>query len=208
MDTLKDAISLCATIYEMYGKFTSNKGQCDWLLKLVKSIMSSLEQQLTRSAVPENLQEPLLQLQEDLRGCKTVLEEFGLCGRFKRFVLGSKHAQQFNEAGHRLSTSYNTFCLAINSHLALDQRDQQFESILKLDLIMFALHQAVQLDFEDYKRDLETAMQDPDLSEQLSDIGISSSTSTYMGVSSFGLSSGGRAIITFEDAQGCSWCDG
>jgi hypothetical protein len=44
------------------------------------------------AVAPDALNEPLVVLQEDLRACKTVLEEFGMCGKLKRFVFGSKIA--------------------------------------------------------------------------------------------------------------------
>ena len=133
METLKSAIGLCVKIHEMYGTFTSNKVQCHWLLSLVKNIMESLNLQLARDAVPEALEETLLQLQEDLRACKTVLEEFGMCGRLKRFVLGYKHAQQFADAGSRHNPS----------HTHTSPANRTYSEMLRI--LCFILFQSIQL---------------------------------------------------------------
>ena len=200
METLKSAIGLCVKIHEMYGTFTSNKVQCHWLLSLVKNIMESLNLQLARDAVPEALEETLLQLQEDLRACKTVLEEFGMCGRLKRFVLGYKHAQQFADAGTRLSMSYASFSHATQSHIGLDLRDLHLQTNAKLDAVMQALQQALQCDVQEYHEDLgRVMMQDLQASVKLTELGVSSRHRPLPAL-------GDSSITTFEEAQGCSWC--
>jgi len=199
MDTLKGAIGLCVKIHEMHGTFTSNKVQCDWLLANVKNIMTVLQLQLDRGAVPPALEGPLVVLKEDLRASDAVLEEFGRCSDLKRFVFGSKHSSQFATAGDRLHTSLNFFCHAVNIHLALDERDAGARR-------WHMFEEALRRDVQEYEHDLSVAMQDPNLSTKLEDLGISSKASTrHPQVSALAPAAGAPAILTFEDAQSCSW---
>jgi hypothetical protein len=197
MDSLKGAISLCAKIHEMYGTFTSNKVQCDWLLSAANNIMTILKLQLDRAAVPQALEAPLVVLKEDLRASVAVLEDFGRCSDFKRFVFGSKHASLFATAGNRLHYSYITFCHAVNINLMLDERDaglrwrQDFE-------------EAHRCDVREYERDLGAALQDPDLSVQLGNLGISAEAISRREQFSAAPSTA-AAAATLEEAQRCCW---
>jgi hypothetical protein len=217
MDTLLSAIGLCAKIYQMCGTFTSNKGQCEWLLSKVKNIQHVLEEQLARGALPETLMDPLVVLEEDLRASKTVLEEFGRCKAVMRFLVGSKHAKQFLEAGDRLATSYTTLCHAVSIHLALNERDhaaRRDEQVNeKLQLIMQKLDSrpkiddadfqfAFQRDAQECEADLVKSMLDPELSAKLRGLGVRSNAGNF----TRDLSASARSIVTVEDAQSCSWC--
>jgi hypothetical protein len=217
MDTLLSAIGLCAKIYGMYGTFTSNKGQCEWLLSKVKNIQRVLDEQLARGALPETLMDALVVLEEDLRASATVLEELGRSNAVVRFLAGSKHAKQFLEAGDRLATSYTTLCHAVSIHLALNERDhaarrdelvneklqlimQKLDSRPKIDDADFQF--AFQRDAQECQADLVKSMLDPEFSAKLRGFGVR----PLAGHFPRDLSASTRAIITVEDAQSCSWC--
>ena len=215
MDTLKSALGLCAKIYEMYGRFTSNKGKCEWLITIVKSIEESLKLQSERDAVPRTLMLPLIQLKEDLQSCEAVIREYGLCGDLKKYALGTKHEEQFQEAGYRLITSHTSFCHQLHIQLVLDERDassrRESQLTFKVDMILHALQHAAQRDVQQHEEDLSNANEDPALSETLQEFGISSATSTRQ--RSFAPSTlapaptapEAGAFLSLESARNCSW---
>jgi hypothetical protein len=212
MDIIKSALSLCAKIYEMYGKFTSNQKKCEWLLSIVESIEKSLNLQLQRDAVPGTLMLPLVQLQQDLQSCETILREFGLCSDLKKFAFGNKHEEQFQQSGFRLFTSHATFSHLLTAQLLLDQRDaaayRDSQMSFKVDLILHALQHAEQRDVLQHEEDLQGAIQDPQMSQKPEEFGILSSTGTRLqpfAPTSLGPAPAAAAVVTFESAQSCSW---
>jgi len=214
MDTIKSALGICAKIYEMYGKFTSNKEKCQWLLSIVQSIEESLKLQSERDAVPRTLMLPLIQLIADLESCEAVIREYGLCSDVKKFAFGTKHGEQFQEAGYRLFTSHSTFCHQLHIQLVLDERDassrRESQLTFKVDLILHALQHAVHRDALQHEEDLSHANQDPALSEKLQEFGISSASSTRQ--HSFAPSTLAPApsapleggFVSLENARNCS----
>jgi serine/threonine protein kinase len=199
MEMLKGAISLCAKIHDMYGTFTSNKEQCNWLLANVNNIMTVLKVQLDRNAFPQALEGLLVVLHEDLRASVAILENFGCCSDFKRFVFGSKHASLFAKAGDHLYHSYNTFCQALSIHLVLDERDAGLRR-------WQVFEEAYQRDWKQYEQDLGVALLGLNFAAQLEDHGISSQAAMCcLPFSAVAPSARAAAITTLEEAQGCSW---
>jgi hypothetical protein len=206
MDILKSAISVCAKIYEMHGTFKSNKEKCQWLLELVGTIMISLQLQHDRNIVPEELRDPLLKLHQQLESCASVLDEYGRCSDFRRFVFGSSHREQFEESGRRLTTCHSAFSHTLSIQLAADQRNQQQQMDIKLEMIQLALERAFQSDQEQYCEDLHNAMQDAQLTEALNKLGVYDEGILHEAASSVAAPPArARMITNFEDAQACSW---
>jgi hypothetical protein len=97
MHTLFSAIKLCAAIYDMHGKFTSNEHLCERLVGQAGRIATELKRLLDHSAIHIDLDQELGALIEDLHGSVLVLQDYGHCSGLKRWVFGSKHAFQFKE---------------------------------------------------------------------------------------------------------------
>jgi hypothetical protein len=205
MDTLKSAIGLCAKIYEMHGTFQSNQSKCNWLLDLVSTIMRSLTLQSARNAVPVELEEPLTSLHQQLESSVSVLDEYGRCGFFRKFLFGASQREAFEESGHRLTSCHSAFSHAVSLQLATDQRDQQQQMDARLRNIQALLEHASQSDAEQHRQDLLRAMQSAHLLETLRRLGISPDELHSGSSSSASFSVQARSIATFEDAKNCGW---
>ena len=197
MNALKGAIDLCVKIYEMHGTFTSNKELCQRLVRQADLIVIELKRLQDRGAVPLDLEGRLVVLIEDLQACVVVLQEYGRCSGFKRFVFGSKHADQFKTHEDRLDKSYVHICLA----LLVDRRDRS--PVRERGLQTF--EQAFHLDWQDYKQAHADAVQDRELSAQLEAVGVSSRDLERKYFSVLSPAAVAPVISTMEEAQSCCW---
>ena len=204
MNALKGAIDLCLKIYEMHGTFTSNKELCERLVGQVRLIVTELKRLQDRGAVPVDLEQRLVVLIEDLRACVDVLQDFGRCSGFKRFVLGSKHANLFKTHDDHLGKSYAQLCLAllVDSALLVDRHDRPRVSERGLQ----TFEQAFQLDWQDYIQAYGVAVQNGELSAQLQAVGVSSrDLERHKYFSVLSRAADAPVISTIEEAQSCCW---
>jgi hypothetical protein len=198
MNALKGAIDLCVKIHEMHGTFTSNKELGQRLVGEVDLIVAELKRLEDRGAVPFHLEGRLINLIGDLQGCIEVLEDYGRCSGFKRFVFGSKHAGLFEMHGNRLDKSHTHLQLALAVH-RLDRHPVRERGLRTFE-------QAFQLDWQDYKQAFADAVQNRELSAQLEAVGVSSrDLERHKHVSASRFFAGAPVISTMEEAQSCCW---
>jgi serine/threonine protein kinase len=195
MNTLFGAINLCATIYDMHGKFTSNKQLCERLVGQAGRIATELKRLLDSGAVPIDLDLELVDLIGDLQGSVLVLQDYGHCSGVKRWVFGSKHASQFKEHYDRLHMSYVHLCLT----LLVDRRDSERG--------LQTFEEAFQLDVKEYEQAYGDALQNGELSAAvLEGVGVSPrDLERQRSFSVLAPAAGAAVISTMEQAQSCSW---
>jgi hypothetical protein len=200
MNALKGAIDLCVKIYEMHGTFTSNKELCQRLVVKANLIVTHLKRLQDRGVVPLDLEDILNVLFNDLLGCIEVLEDYGRCSGFKRFVFGSKHADLFKTHEDRVHQTYEFFydhlCLA----LVMDRHDRSPQPVREQ-----TFEQAFHLDWQDYKQAYAVAVQNRELSAQLEAVGVSSRDLERKYFSVLSTAVVAPVISTMEEAQSCCW---
>jgi hypothetical protein len=190
MHTLFSAIKLCAAIYDMHGKFTSNEHLCERLVGQAGRIATELKRLLDHSAIHIDLDQELGALIEDLHGSVLVLQDYGHCSGLKRWVFGSKHAFQFKEYD-RLHKSYVHLYLS----LLVDRRNSER-----------GIHTFEEA-FQEYEHAYGDAFRNGHLSAAVLEGVGALPADLERHISSFDVApaAGAPVISAIEQAQSCSW---